>query len=634
VRLSSIAVVTLAVPAFLFTKSGIGSLRQVSEGGYSSLFLIQTLPQKDRSLEEYQTRGTTLDVQEVGKWANAGYWEQKLGQVFLLSVDPRLGADAEERDAVLSAIWSIRPKVIKKQTKAIVVIPKRTARQSKAIAYAVTFIEKTGSQPKDTVEARFLTEGQGATAIVAPALTGGLWPRQFSFSGFPNNDIGRYWADNPEERDRIANWINFQASARFDQILATELRQRSGHPSTLFHVIGRKDAVDGATDLMIEFLGPGPALTFDPPQDYALRDFADLQIERAQQEPDIQKHDRLGAVNGLEALPASERLSVKFAIWQYFKSGTHNAEVHAIIPIAKTGRRVLCILRFLSNNDVIVERIGEEGTELSLIPLGDLNRLHDFGDTSMEAPELKTRLARRYPAIVTAGVTADAVKSSFAREMDAKSGSPAWFKENYGIEILGADEARSRLRSTFQFNPQQLAKLKEFTSFELKSLELALGGMSDKFLAALKGLQIARQETSAVAGGLVHPAQAGLTVSRGADHLILIFDRANASNDALFLGGRGQGQTPRVAVATIMTFAHEIGHVISEQPGVRAAFEKLVSSKNIKPVTWYAASNPKTEFFPEVFALYHCDPEWLGGSRPDIFAWFRLLSAEGLPPVK
>jgi hypothetical protein len=356
-------------------------------------------------------------------------------------------------------------------------------------------------------------------------------------------------------------------------------------------------------------------------------------MEQLQQESGLGKHGKLAAVAGLAALPADERLPVKFAIWQYFKAGTRNAEIHAIVPIARAGRRVLYILRFLPDNGIDAERIGEEGAGVSLMPVGDLDRLNGFGSTAADAPGLKTWLQKRYPAIVTVGTAVEAVKKSFAAEIEVKSGNPAWFKENYGIEILSAEEAQRRLRSTFRLNSQELTKLKDFTPIELKNLELALGTMSDKILPALKGLQIARQDTSIIARRLAHAEPAGLTLSRGADHLVLIFDAANASAGALFLGGRGRGRGAHAMPAATMTFTHEIGHVIAQQPGVRTAFEKLVRSKEIKPVTWYAASNPQAEFFPEAFALYHCDPEWLSGSRPELFAWFRLLSAEGSPPA-
>jgi hypothetical protein len=597
-----------------------------------ALFQIQVL--KDRHLEEYQTRGIFLDPQEAAKWADLSYWEQKLLQVFAVSADPRLKADPEERDAVLSAVWHIRPSSINIETKVFVLIPRRAGPRSKLIAYAITFNGKTSSQPKDKIEARFIAEGQAAIAWAAPLARGSLpqWPR-YQFSGFPHNDIGRYWAQNPEERDRVANWINSSGAGSFDQVLSTEVRQGSATRNALFHVKGTKDSAGGTADLIVQYLGPGPALTFDPQQDYASRNFADLQIEQLQQEPDLGRRGRLGAVTGLAALPADERLSVKFAIWQYFKSGTRNAEIHAIVPIARASRRVLYILRFLPDNGVNAERIGEEGAGVSLMPLGDLDRLHGFGGIEADAPGLKAWLQKRYPAIVIAGTDVEAIKRSFAAEIEVKSGNPAWFKENYGIEILNAEEAKRRLRSAFQRNSQQPAKLKDFTPIELKNLELALGRVSDKLLPALKGLQIARQETSIIARRLAHAEPAGLTLSRGTDHLILIFDAANASAGALFLGGRSQGHGPRAMPAATMTFTHEIGHVIAQQPGVRMGFEKLVRSKDIKPVTWYAASNPQAEFFPEAFALYHCDPEWLTGSRPELFAWFRLLSTEGSVPA-
>jgi hypothetical protein len=636
VRFSFIPAVTLNILLFFPSGSGIAQPRETPEARINSLLSTGTQVQKDRRLEDYQTRGIILDAQAAAKWAEASYWEQKLGSVFAIAADPRLRADPEERDAVLSAVWHLRPKSINTETKVFAVISKRAASQSKPVAYAITFIGKTGSQPKDKVEARFVTEGQAAISIAAPALAGGpppQWPWQYQFAGFPNNDIPRYWAENPGERDRIASWINSGGRGPFDQVLSTEVRQGLDARTALFHIKGKKDGAGSVADLIIQYLGSGPAVTFDPPPDYASRDWADLQIEQLQQAPDLQKHGRLGSVHGIAALPASERLSVKFAIWQYFKAGTRNAEVHAIIPIANMGRRVLYILRYLPDNSVSAERIGEEGSEVSLMPLGDLNRLHGFDGTLADAASLKAWLQKRYPAIVTTGGTVKAIKKSFAAEIEAKSGNPAWFKENYGIEILSADEAKSRLQQAFQFNPQRLAMLKDFTPFELKNLELSLGRMSGQVLSVLKGLQIARQETSSMGRHSKHAEQAGLTVSRGADHLILIFDSANASTGALFLGGRSQDQTPRAMAAITMVFTHEVGHVISAQPGVRAAFEKLVRSKDIKPVTWYAASDPQAEFFPEAFALYHCDPEWLSASRPDLFNWFRLFSREGLPPA-
>ena len=66
--------------------------------------------------------------------------------------------------------------------------------------------------------------------------------------------------------------------------------------------------------------------------------------------------------------------------------------------------------------------------------------------------------------------------------------------------------------------------------------------------------------------------------------------------------------------------------------GVKSAFNAFVAAKRIKPMTWYAASNPPSELFPEAFALYQSDPEWLKTNWPDLFTWFEKLSATGRPP--
>jgi hypothetical protein len=78
-----------------------------------------------------------------------------------------------------------------------------------------------------------------------------------------------------------------------------------------------------------------------------------------------------------------------------------------------------------------------------------------------------------------------------------------------------------------------------------------------------------------------------------------------------------------------MTFAHELGHVVSYAPGAHQAFDQLVKQKNLKPITWYADSDPPKEFFPEAFALYYADPEWLRSNWPDLFKFFDDLDRAG-----
>lgn len=60
---------------------------------------------------------------------------------------------------------------------------------------------------------------------------------------------------------------------------------------------------------------------------------------------------------------------------------------------------------------------------------------------------------------------------------------------------------------------------------------------------------------------------------------------------------------------------------------MKDSFQALVKAKKIKPVTWYAASKPIDEFFPEAFTLYIGDPEWLRANRPDLFRWFETIAS-------
>ena len=88
-----------------------------------------------------------------------------------------------------------------------------------------------------------------------------------------------------------------------------------------------------------------------------------------------------------------------------------------------------------------------------------------------------------------------------------------------------------------------------------------------------------------------------------------------------------------------MTVVHELGHHVGWSGGsksVRDAFNAKFVSSGAKlkkaPVTWYAASSPGDEFFPEAFAIFETDPEWMQQNLPDMFAWLNTLVTTGKPP--
>ena len=128
------------------------------------------------------------------------------------------------------------------------------------------------------------------------------------------------------------------------------------------------------------------------------------------------------------------------------------------------------------------------------------------------------------------------------------------------------------------------------------------------------------------------PDVGGDTTQPGTTRTIRIFDAAMRSIDALFLGGVDVEGKKAAVAAPAQPFAHELGHVLAHMPGVQKAFDALVQAKGIRPITWYAATDPPGELFPEAFSLFYLDPAWLKENWPDLFDFFDALDRTGRPP--
>jgi hypothetical protein len=81
-----------------------------------------------------------------------------------------------------------------------------------------------------------------------------------------------------------------------------------------------------------------------------------------------------------------------------------------------------------------------------------------------------------------------------------------------------------------------------------------------------------------------------------------------------------------------MSILHELGHAISKagstdlQKEFNAAFVGSKAKKALEAPTSYGRSDPAKEFFPEAFALYHLDPEYLRRELPDVAKFFDKAS--------
>lgn len=588
-------------------------------------------------LETYRTNPIDFDRADIEKNAGASYWEQKVMQSFaLVNVNGALNRGAEERDAVLSLAWKSKPSLpLKGPVEQIVAVPvRKAAKGSKAVVFRFAYKPVKGGPPEMSVS---LVSEEGAAAISAatdpPAGPPPPSPGA-SNSRFPGG-MDSYWAAYPDERKQIDHWMT-KAPKKFDQIVTTKASVKGKPHQSAIRLTGEKDAQGKVNNLTMVFVSETAPVPEDPPAGYDSKDFQDLQLDADR----AKATGALGAIKGLETLPADERLSVKFAVHQYFAKGTSSAEVDIALPIANTQKTVQYTLRFRKpGNDVEVERLGDPAAAKSyaLDPNAlNVGRAHGFAAASGNETTLKAWLGKRYPAIKVQANNVAGILSEANKAIEAGAGTPAWYASNYKLDVLDATAGEKRLLAAHasQINAAQTADMKTFTSSDLHRIEYAMEPMQQSILDHLQGVKLVRQR---VALDLVRvgkrqvvredPKTAGLTWQNGSERTVGIFDNA-FNNDALLFAGGSRGVRP----ASTMTFSHEFGHAIEKKSGIEAAFKKFVGDKKIKQMTWYAVSKPATETFPEAFAIYQNDPEWMQTNLPELYAWFETLNATGAPP--
>jgi hypothetical protein len=192
--------------------------------------------------------------------------------------------------------------------------------------------------------------------------------------------------------------------------------------------------------------------------------------------------------------------------------------------------------------------------------------------------------------------------------------------------------------------------MKNFLAPELRMLELAFQTFSDMTVDVIRnvGVAIGRQLAGIdrilgkMARGKRTPdtfvadaKAAGETFGSKGVTTILLYDRAWLSENALFSGEK-VGSDVRATPLSAMTAIHEMGHAVSTTDGAQAAFNKKFVDVKAKvhtaSITWYAEKDRPGEFFPEAFAIYNQDPEWMRVNLPTMFAWFEEFAKTGKAP--
>jgi len=619
-----------------------------------------------RQTEQYETRGIRLEQNVINQIATIGYWNRKLQEAhFSVAIIP---GPLEEQEAVLSVVWQIKPTApFTAQSSKLITIPHRQgAAQSRDVSYQVMFKPATqGNQGE--IDVILVGAGREGVAVnLQPAPSGFTSSHvRIRAAGFPGGS--QYWQSHVAEQQRISYWIEKSAGAQYNQLLTITV----GQNTTSIQVTGQKDAAHN-TVADVVYLGPSASSVLSPPAHYSDQDIEDLKTT-----DDPLLHDRLGTITGWDTVHADELASVKFLLEAYFKSnpldpqkpqqkerkGTRNAEVDAIVPISGTTRRVLYTFRFKAANDVEIERVGEEGRDVSLAPQGSLGRVNGFAEHtqgSTESDKVKSLLEwlkGRYKGVtlpaVTASTTVAEVQQNVTAQIQAtrtKEQWYDWYQQNYGIFVLTGTQAAEWLTHIRFKEVESHLDLKDFELSELPILETVLERMSDAILKKFKGVRLLRQKkycewhppTKTAAGRCEWQDDiGGVTVGGLSNPTVTIFDQAFVNSELLFLGGNlPSGEDVETEGAE--TFAHELGHVVSYGAGVKDRFDRLVFvdptrtppvlKPQFKAITWYAESRPLREFFAETFALYYSDPKWLQDNWPTLYAFFDGLDKPVSPP--
>jgi hypothetical protein len=652
----------------------------------------------------YETRGTTFTGTNLQSRIDPGYWISRTLDHFALTVDPRMNADPEERDAVLAAVWALPPptRVTSTDTRVIPIAPRplpappaapaapgsaaptaaapAAPPTAPALAYRVTFTRPAGTGAKPGLELAFVNSGAGTVPVAAPAAPAAYQPTQpgMSFSGFPagttGNDFDAYFATYPQEHRALFQWLENTAPATFDQVVTTETRgARTAAPVThrsVLHARGTRTGTGssaGFSGLVISLVSQGTADAVQTvASSYRDRDAGDWRLEQLQARTPAA--NRLGTVSGLGAVPAAELPAVKLAVGDYFDRSTfpvRNAEVDAQIPIGSTGTTVLYTFVYGAANDVAVTRVGPVGTGTGQVDVNrvGMERVRGFPGRTAANSALRSWWTTRYPqggalpAPVPApappqGTQPDAAQvaqqqlqenlalmTAMEGLITAGIASAGWFDANWGIEVLDAAGTATRLDTLHHVPAAFRADTIDFAATDLRMLELALQTLTDGELTRLRGVKLGRKTASLSRNGATYSAggagQYGVTLmdqpAGGTRSVtVLYFAPLYANNDALFTGGTAANALP----AVVMNLLHELGHATDYQgAGPAAAFNAWRAQHPQTSPTWYAASGPGTEFFPEAFALYHSDPRWLCANAPLVYAWFDELARTGTPPA-
>lgn len=503
---------------------------------------------------------------------------------------------------------------------------------------------------------------------------------------FPDNDAKKYFAKHAEVKESIAKYVQWKFAEFKKDSIKQEFSTKEivkineinkGQTIPLLLIV----QIEGDTD-MVNFISLhySAERSSNAVADYNKKDYIDFLIEE-----DEKKHlgtDKLGSINGLDAIAdEKERQIIKaMAFFIYSSESAKNGipvkersyrdtEVDQIVPITTDGKdpakTVYYYYSFILHKatpeqlvNISVKKIGEKGDAIvgdsskPLIARVPGYKENGFDANNAETPDqFKKWLLARYKSIKPADITGATIaeiegKANVIIETGSKTSD--WFKKNYDLKILNLADGIKRLKDVHKTPEPERAVVKEYTSDELKFLELSLQKFSKALLNRIKNVNFIRQQKNLSTdfgwvSGLTQQPYRYNTSTKAITVLyrtIIMYDSVFTEDGSFFGGIEGVNDTHT------NEFTHELGHVVGKTyPGNKISnatyqdrFNKFYKELNLTPVTKYAKDksnpthSPDSEFFPEAFMLFMTDPEWLLNNQYQTYLWFLYLQENGLYP--
>lgn len=448
-------------------------------------------------------------------------------------------------------------------------------------------------------------------------------------------------------------------------------------------------------DLKINYIAAGSGtIPVEKPLNDKSKTFRDYSIELLQRQASVASNNRLGNLYGLESISDElEREAVKYCAETIFLTDHTNETVTQPVPIDRKGEskpedNEVYYYKFTLTKprksldadynvvDIYVDRIGKKGDQQGDVADPYKIRIEDtYGFSANSATEKAFRdwIKTRYASIQlpAEGSLADLIAFVNA-EMNKSAGTKEWFKTTYGITVYDRSEALSEylkisgttktgLKPNYRLeeNPATIDKtlkdpqksidaagknIKNFSDDELRVIELSLQKMTPAMLNLLRSASMIRENEiyeKSLSDGNFNAA--GLTIPGLDGKYAILIDNGGLRISQDFYGGKGGETSP----STVHTPTHELGHILAmkNNSAAEANFNKFISKYKIIGPTDYSRqvnpaknpadrplSSPESEFFPESFAIYVHDPEWMQQNRVGEFAWFEAFAKEGKPP--